>query len=487
MARFKGGLLTVTYDTNKRFPLDSRMLVSKYEDLINPSIWKTSGLSTNALFNGLITAVNAGEHSGIYFLINWKDITDENYANYLAAVDKSEATDSYFRMWSKLAEIDELDSLEARIRELEQFKHVSSEELTSAIDGLRSEIAAHYVTQEQLSTEVIKLENIIETNKVTTNKIVETLATKQELADAVSDKITANDLTDYATKTFVAQELENLPKDTNTKTVLLSVVDNPVNIVDSYDSTTDTHTYTIGVNVYSKEESDNRYLKLEDKYDDSNIKKSISDITITLNALSDNVKDNYYTKKQTDEQILLAVNDANHLIKKKISDVNTAENLVILQGESIWTPAKDNVIYLKLAATLLSDNYYEYTIIDGKLTLIGSTSADLSNYYTKDETYSKLEVSKLVETKIERIKVGSQILTPMTEDGVKVVDIPLATKEQAGVIKSGTHVTEETEEPHVFDNEIVIDAGGIARIERVNISTLVQTDDEILYLNGGNA
>ena len=103
MARLKGGLLTSVFDTNKRAPLDSRELVTKYEDLINPTIWNTNTLEKDALYNGLRVSVNeVGENMGEYFLVDRTAITEENYNNYLAAKENGEDTSIYFYMWSKV-------------------------------------------------------------------------------------------------------------------------------------------------------------------------------------------------------------------------------------------------------------------------------------------------------------------------------------------------------------------------------------------------
>lgn len=103
MARVKGGLFTSTLDVSKRFPLDSRMLVSKKEDLINPTIWKTNTLETDATYDGMIVSVNNdGENNGVYVLQNRKSITEENYLAYKAAFENGEETAPYFLMWSKV-------------------------------------------------------------------------------------------------------------------------------------------------------------------------------------------------------------------------------------------------------------------------------------------------------------------------------------------------------------------------------------------------
>jgi hypothetical protein len=103
MARLKGGLLTSVFDTNKRAPLDSRELVTKYEDLINPTIWITNTLERDALYNGLRVSVNEiGENMGEYFLVDRTAITEENYNNYLTAKENGEDTSIYFHMWSRV-------------------------------------------------------------------------------------------------------------------------------------------------------------------------------------------------------------------------------------------------------------------------------------------------------------------------------------------------------------------------------------------------
>ena len=106
MARVKGGLFTATLDVNKRFPLDSRMLVTKREDLINPTVWVTNTLTTDATYNGMIVAVNSdGEHNGVYYLADRTKITADNYSAYKVALAAGEDVESYFSMWRKLADV----------------------------------------------------------------------------------------------------------------------------------------------------------------------------------------------------------------------------------------------------------------------------------------------------------------------------------------------------------------------------------------------
>jgi hypothetical protein len=119
MARVKGGLFTGMLDVNKRFPLDSRMLVSKREDLINPTVWKTNTLSTEATYNVMIVSVNSdGEHNGVYYLIDRKAITAENYSAYKTALSAGEDVSQYFSMWMKLGTLGDLAEVEKKLKEL---------------------------------------------------------------------------------------------------------------------------------------------------------------------------------------------------------------------------------------------------------------------------------------------------------------------------------------------------------------------------------
>jgi hypothetical protein len=117
MGRVKGGLFEGVLDVNKRFPLDSRMLVTKREDLINPRIWITNTLTTEATYNGMIVAVNSdGEYNGVYYLTDRKAITDDNYSAYQSALAAEEDVNSYFSMWKKLGTLDDLAEIEADLR-----------------------------------------------------------------------------------------------------------------------------------------------------------------------------------------------------------------------------------------------------------------------------------------------------------------------------------------------------------------------------------
>jgi hypothetical protein len=143
MSRVKGGKLTVTYDSTKRQPLDSRMLVTKREDLINPTIWITNGTDTNAMFNGMIVAVNNdNEYNGVYYLEDRLLVTQENFTAYKEALAAGEDIEPFFSMWEKLIELDDIDDIEDKVKEIE--KHLQT------VDYVEEEDLQAYYTKEEV-------------------------------------------------------------------------------------------------------------------------------------------------------------------------------------------------------------------------------------------------------------------------------------------------------------------------------------------------
>ena len=123
MARVKGGLFTSTLDVSKRFPLDSRMLVTKREDLINPTIWLTNTLTTEATYNGMIVSVSS---DGVYYLTDRTAVTADNYSAYQTALAAGEDVESYFSMWKKLGTLDDLAAIEEELNAIKEQIGTSS-------------------------------------------------------------------------------------------------------------------------------------------------------------------------------------------------------------------------------------------------------------------------------------------------------------------------------------------------------------------------
>lgn len=137
MARVKGGLFTSTLDVSKRFPLDSRMLVTKREDLINPTIWITNTLTTEATYNGMIVSVNSdGAYNGVYYLTDRTAVTADNYAAYKTALAAGEDVEPYFSMWKKLGTTSDLVAIEGELNLIkEQIGSFSPSGGLTPVDG----------------------------------------------------------------------------------------------------------------------------------------------------------------------------------------------------------------------------------------------------------------------------------------------------------------------------------------------------------------
>lgn len=86
------------------------------------------------------------------------------------------------------------------------------------------------------------------------------------------------------------------------------------------------------------------------------------------------------------------------VIKTLIDSINKFSIVVIEDGSELPETGNDSTIYLKKEQDLEGNIYNEYLYVNSKWELIGNTSVDLSNYYTKGEVYNKNEVYNKTET-----------------------------------------------------------------------------------------
>lgn len=83
---------------------------------------------------------------------------------------------------------------------------------------------------------------------------------------------------------------------------------------------------------------------------------------------------NYYNKTETDGKIAAAVAAANHLKYQIVEDLPESEQ----DANTIYLVAKDGEAG--------QDAYTEYMWLNNKWEILGDTSVDLTNYYTKTQT-----------------------------------------------------------------------------------------------------
>ena len=108
------------------------------------------------------------------------------------------------------------------------------------------------------------------------------------------------------------------------------------------------------------------------------------------------------------------------------------------------------------------------TLLDGKIDKVDGMG--LSTNDLTDELVQKINES--APNVIEIVKVGGVAL-PVTD---KAVDIPLATAESAGVVKSASG-----------ENKVAVAGDGTMGVAAVNVNILTQTDGEELILYGGTS
>lgn len=105
--------------------------------------------------------------------------------------------------------------------------------------------------------------------------------------------------------------------------------------------------------------------------------------------------ENVYTKKETDELI----SQVNHLQRKILENYAELETYVANNND-----AEKYIFMIPIEAVIVSQNWYdEYMYIEGKIEKIGTLSADLSNYVSKEEiknyiTKEEFEESQLVSS-----------------------------------------------------------------------------------------
>lgn len=80
------------------------------------------------------------------------------------------------------------------------------------------------------------------------------------------------------------------------------------------------------------------------------------------------------------------------VLKSLIDAIKEFSIIVLQDGEELPEVGESHTIYLKRKTNAQNDIYSEYLYINNKWEIVGTTDVDLSNYYTKDQVYSKEEV-----------------------------------------------------------------------------------------------
>lgn len=135
------------------------------------------------------------------------------------------------------------------------------------------------------------------------------------------------------------------------------------------------------------------------------INKSISSITSNLETIVvDNLTSDDTTKALSAKQ--------GKVLKSLIDAIKSFSIIVLQEEEDLPGTGNPNTLYFKKKEGSDKDIYNEYIYIENTWELIGSTEVDLSNYYTKDQVYTKSEVdSKLPDSGVGDVIAAAEFTT----------------------------------------------------------------------------
>lgn len=177
------------------------------------------------------------------------------------------------------------------------------------------------------------------------------------------------------------------------------------------------------------------------------------------------------------EQIVWVANQAGDGAERKnlpttldqVLTLATAETVVVGEGE-------DAITYRTGHAGLMTPEEkfkLEKLVLDedGSVGISGTISAE--NVIGLDD---KIEG----HVPLKAVKIDG---VPLTIDASKAVDIPLATAEKLGVVKSA----QNDENGKIATNKVYIGADGVGEIKEIGVDKLTNVEGFELVLNGGNA
>lgn len=152
----------------------------------------------------------------------------------------------------------------------------------------------------------------------------------------------------------------------------------------------------------------------------------ISDfVTITTNNLV-----NYYLKTETYTK---------HEITELLNNITTLNFKVV---EELPASGESNLIYLVKKKGSGNDVHDEYLWAEGKWELIGSTTVDLTNYYTKTDADGKFALKTSIADMLTKTEAANTYQPKgdyaLKSELPKPYTLPIATAESLGGIKVGT-------------------------------------------------
>lgn len=271
----------------------------------------------------------------------------------------------------------------------------------TADTAIRDLIASDYATKTELQTAKTTLQNGIDAEATARQEADASLQTSIETETTARKN--ADDLKADKATTYTKSETNNLLDEkadvstTYSKTEtdnLLSAKADASSVYTKTETDTKLNAKADGDDVYTKTETD---TKLNAKADSSSVyTKTETDTKLNGKADSSSV----YTKTETNNLLSSKADSsalANYYTKSETYTKKEVDSLVEAKVafqvvDALPTTGETAIIYLVPLADPETQNIYdEYMWIGGAWELIGSTKTDLSDYYTKEETDTKLD------------------------------------------------------------------------------------------------
>lgn len=427
MARVPGALIASSnYELSVRKPFDARSLVTEYTDLTDEATWRNKS-GRSIAYNGMVVAVINTEHkhdNGVYYFF------DINYT----ALKGGDVTKQ--ENWRKLANIDEVFSLEERVSELQELIETTQEDLMAELSALRDEIqAAGYLTQADLVNYATRSE-------------LQNYAPLQALLDGLATKV------DTAT---LRHADEGIKEGVSVEGTVLNIV----------------------IDAYTREETDSIVSDVETKYDP--ILPAITELRQEALRIAKYAEE---TQKQVDANTATFQN--------YVSNVDLATTLAkYYTAEQVDATVEANKYDDSAIASAVAKNTAAIDILNGDASVQGSVrsiAADEINTLIGGVTDK--DTIDNIKTLVDYVNANgaeiARVLDGIGGEGnpatvLEAIDVaidaipqtPIATTQEAGLVKAS--------------DEVSVDADGSMRITKVSVNCLEQSDDDILYIHGGNA
>lgn len=178
-------------------------------------------------------------------------------------------------------------------------------------------------------------------------------------------------------------------------------------------------------------------------------------------------------------------------VTKLIADITGGESaadvLASLNAYKTTNDARVKAVEDQLPTFAKADEVYTKEQVDGKITTINDTVGGINTRLETAETKLGNIEDNAQENVIEKIVYGTQELTPVGKTvTITPKELAVATADVLGGVKS---VVRTNDEGAVIaaQNTIEVAATGIMTVNSLNVNRLVQDDDDVLILNGGNA